>query len=54
MKSITLSCRLILGLRRCMIYCLLMYGGDRCEFLVSRFVSNLMFVNVLKIAHKHP
>ena len=54
MRSTTLSCLLILGLKRCMLCCLLMCGGHRCEFLVSKFVSNVKFVNVLKIAHKHP
>ena len=29
-------------------------GGHRCKFLVSKFASNVRFVNVLKIAHKHP
>ena len=54
MRSRTLSSVLILGLKRCMLCCLLMCGGHRCEFLVSKFVSHVKFVNVLKIAHKHP
>ena len=54
MRTITLSCPLILGLKRCMLCCLLVYGGHRCEFLVSKFVSNVKFANMLKIAHKHP
>ena len=31
-----------------------MCGGHRWEFLVSKFVSHVKFVNVLKIVHKHP
>ena len=54
MKSTTLSCLLILGLKKCMLCCMLVCGGHRCEFLVSKFVSSVKFVNVLKIAHKHP
>ena len=52
MRSTTLSGLLILGLKRCMLCCLLVCGGHRLEFLVSKFVSNVKFVNVLKIAHK--
>ena len=54
MKSTTLSCLLILGLKRCILFCLLVYGGYRWEFVVSNFVSNVKFFNMLKIAHKHP
>ena len=31
-----------------------MCGGYRCDNLVRKFVSNVRFVNMLKIAHKHP
>ena len=31
-----------------------MSGGHRCKNLVRKFVSNVRFVNMLKIAHKHP
>ena len=54
MRSTTPSCLLILGLKRCMLCCLLICGNHRCEFLVSKFDNNARFVNVLKIAHKHP
>ena len=54
MRSTTLSYLLILGLKRCMLCCMLVCGGHRCEFLVSKFVSNVRFINMLKIAHKHP
>ena len=54
MTSTTLSCLLILGLKRCMLYYLLVYGGHTCEFLVNKFVSLVRFVNMLRIAHKHP
>ena len=30
-----------------------MCGGSICENLVGKFVSNVRFVNMLKIAHKH-
>ena len=53
-RSTTLSCLLILGLKRCMLYCLLVCGGPTWEFPVSKFVSPVRFFNVLKIAHKHP
>ena len=53
-KSTTLSCLLILAPKRCMLYCLLVCGGHRCKPLVSKFVSNFRFFNMLKIAHKHP
>ena len=54
MKSTTLSCLLILGLKRCMLYYLLVCDGYRCEYLVRKLVSNVRFVNILKLAHKHP
>ena len=54
MGSTTLSCLLILGLRRCMLCFLPMYGGHTWEVLVSKFVSLVRFVNTLRIAHKHP
>ena len=54
MRSTTLSCLLILVLKRSMFCCLLMCGGYRCEFFVNEFVSNVKFVNMLKISHKHP
>ena len=54
MRSTTLSCLLILGLKRCMVCCLLMCDWPTWEFLVSKFVSPVRFVNVLKTAHKHP
>ena len=37
-----------------MLCCLLVCGGRTCENLVRKFVSNLRFVKMLKIAHKHP
>ena len=54
MKSTTPSCLLILGLKKCMLCYLLVCGGHRLEFPVKKFVSNVKFVNMLKIAHKHP
>ena len=37
-----------------MLCCLLVCGGYSCKNPVSGFVTNVRFVNVLKIAHKHP
>ena len=54
MRSTTLSCLLILGLKRCMLCYLLVCGIHICKFLVRKFVSSVRFVNMLKIAHKHP
>ena len=37
-----------------MLCCLLMCGSHRCKKLVRKFASLVRFVNILKIAHKHP
>ena len=37
-----------------MLCCVFMYGGHRCENLVKKFVTNARFVNMLRIAYKHP
>ena len=50
MRSTTLSCLLVLGLKSYMLCCLLVCGSHRWEFLVS----NIKFANVLKIEYKHP
>ena len=49
-----LSCLLILGTKRCMLCCLLMFGGPKCENHVREFVSSVIFVNMLRTAHRHP
>ena len=54
MKSTTLSCLLILAPKICLLCCLLVYGGHRHENPVSKFLSSVRFVNMLRIAHKHP
>ena len=54
MKSTTLSCPLILDLKKCILCCLLVCSGHRCEFLVREFVSPVNFVNMLKKVHKYP
>ena len=54
MKSTMLSYLLILGTKRCMLYCLLVCSGHRCENLARAFVSSVRFVNMLRIAPKHP
>ena len=50
MRSTKLSCLLFWGLKRCMLCCLLMCGGHRWEFLISKFVNNVRFFNILNIA----
>ena len=54
MNSTTLSYLLILDIKRCMLSCLPIYGSHTCEKLVNESVSLVRFVNMLKIAHKHP
>ena len=54
MRSTTLNCLLILGLRRCMLCCLPVYSDHTWEFLACKFFHLVRFVNVLRIAHKHP
>ena len=54
MRSIILSCLLILGTKICMLYCLLVFGGLKCENHVRKFVSSVRFVNMPRIASKHP
>ena len=49
-----LSCLLILGMKRCMLYCLLVFDGPKCNNHVRGFVSSVRFVNVLMTACRHP
>ena len=49
-----LSCLFILGTKRFMLCCLLVFGGHRCENHVKEFVSSFSFVNMLRTAHRHP
>ena len=49
-----LSYLLILGPKRCMLYCLLVSGGPRCENHVRDFVSGVKFVIMLRTALRHP
>ena len=53
-RSTKLSCLLILDTERCMLYCLLMFGGPRCEKRVREFISSLKFVKVQSTALRHP
>ena len=43
-----LSCPLILGTKRCMLCCLLVFGGPKCENHVRGFASSVRFVNMQK------
>ena len=45
MKSTMLSYLLTLGTKRCILYCLFVFGGYKCENYVREFVSNVRFVN---------
>ena len=54
MKSTMLSCLLILGTKRCMLCCLLVCGYKRCESPARDCLKSVRFVNILKIACKHP
>ena len=54
MKSTMLSFLLILGIKRCILYYLLMFGGPKCENHVKEFVNSVRSVNVLRTAHRHP
>ena len=49
-----LSCLLTLGTKRCMLCCLFVFGGPRCKNYIGGFVGHVRFVNILRIAHKHP
>ena len=49
-----LSCLFILGIKRCMLCCLLVFGGPICDNHVKRFASSVGFVTMLRTAHKHP
>ena len=48
-----LSCQLILGIKRCMLYCLLTFGGPKCEDYIRGFASSVRFVNMQRTAN-HP
>ena len=54
MRSTILSCLLTLDSKRFMLFCLLVCSGHRCENLVRKFVGSDRFVNLLRIAHRHP
>ena len=49
-----LSCPLILGTKRCMLCCLLVFGGPKCENHVRGFASSVRFVNMQRTARRHP
>ena len=53
-RSTMLSYLLILGTKRCTIYCLLVFSGHKCENHVREFVGRVRVVNMPKTAHKHP
>ena len=54
MRSTILSYLLILGTKKCMLCYLLVIGGPRCNDPVSKFVSSVRFVNILRTALRHP
>ena len=49
-----LSCLLILGTKRCMLCCLLIFGGPKYKNLVKGFSNIIRFVNMQRTAHRHP
>ena len=53
-KSTMQSCPLILGTKRSMLCCLLMFGGAKCENHVRAFASSARFINVLRTSHRQP
>ena len=53
-RSTMLSYLLILVTKKCTLYCLLVFGGPRYENLAREFEKSVRFVNMLKIAYRHP
>ena len=53
MRSTILSCPLILGIKRCMLCYLLVFGGRKCENHIRGFANSVRFVNMLRTAHRH-
>ena len=49
-----LSCLFILGTKKRMLYCLLMFGGPKCENHVRGFAGSFSFFNMQRTAHRHP
>ena len=49
-----LSFPLISGTKRCMLCCLLVFGGPKCENHVRGFASSIRFVNMQITARRHP
>ena len=48
------NCPPILGTKICMLCCLLMFGGPKCENHVKRLSNSIRFVIMQKTAYKHP
>ena len=44
----------ILGTKRCMLCCLLMFGGPKCTNHVRGFASSVRFVIMQRTAFRHP
>ena len=49
-----LSSPFILGTKRCMLFCLLIFGGAKCENHVRGFASSVRFANVQRTACRYP
>ena len=49
-----LSCLIILGTKRCMLCCLLIFGGPKYENYVRGFASSVRFFNMQRTAPRHP
>ena len=49
-----ISCLLILGTKRCMLYFMLVFGEPKCKNHVREFMNSVRFVNMLNTAERHP
>ena len=53
-RSKIISCSLILGTKKCMLCCLLMFGGPKYDNHVIGFASSVRFVNIERKAPRYP
>ena len=54
LRSTMLSYLLILGTKRCMLCCLLIFGGPKCDNHVREFAGSVRSINMRRTACKHP
>ena len=53
-RSTMLSCLLILGTKRCMLCCLLMFGCLKYENYIRGFAGSVKLVNMQRTAYRYP